>query len=174
MPFKFSSSVIKYQPHFYPKQVLPAIYWDYLRLLCSQWIPHTWKKINIPPPDQFGEMYNIAFPNGGSKIFQHEIFELDPATSGFTMDRKTPDSPSIEASPGKYHIFAATHEDHLHPPFTGQWDLTSTHNIDLGSLLRFLKYITLCGDQVINLCDFHNDLSIALSTSSKNNIEFVP
>ena len=60
--------------------------------------PFSCKKINIPPQDQFGEMYNIAFPSGGSKVVQNEIFDIDPATSRFTMDRKTPDLPSIEVS----------------------------------------------------------------------------
>ena len=132
------------------------------------------KNINIPPLDQFGEIYTIAFPSGVPKMVQREIFDLAPATSRFKMDRKTTNSQSIEASPGKIYLFTTTHEDHLHPPCTGQWDLTSAQNIDLGSLLRSLKSFTLRGYQVFNLRKFHNDISVALSSSTNNNIEVIP
>ena len=105
-------------------------------------------------------------------MVQRKIFHIDPATSIFAMDSKTSDSPSIESSPVNNHIFATTYEDHMHPPCTGQWYLMSAHNIYLGSLLRSIKYITLRGDQVVNLCDFHNDLSIAISAAVKTNIDF--
>ena len=51
--------------------------------------------VNIPPTDQFGEMYTILFPSGGSKMVQSEIFEMAPATSRLTMDIKNPDPPPI-------------------------------------------------------------------------------
>ena len=38
--------------------------------------------------------------------------DLSPTTSRFTMDSKTPNSPSIEASSGTNHILATNHEDH--------------------------------------------------------------
>ena len=55
-----------------------------------------------------------------------------------------------------------------------KWYLTSTHNIDLGYFLRSLKYLTLRGDQVVNLHDSHNDLSIKLSESTNTKIEVLP
>ena len=84
-------------------------------------------------------------------MVQYDFFELDTATYRFIMDSKTPDSPSIEASPGTNHIFVTTHADHLHTPQTRKWDFTSTNNIDLGSFSLSLKYLTLRGDQVFNL-----------------------
>ena len=59
------------------------------------------KSVNIPPSDHFGEMYTIYFPIVGSNMVQHESFDLDPATSIFTMCCKIPDSSSIETSPEK-------------------------------------------------------------------------
>ena len=67
-----------------------------------------------------------------------------------------------------------THEDHLHPPLNGQWDLTYTQNIESGSFLCSLKYLTLRGDQVVNIHYLHNDLSIKLSTAANTNIEVLP
>ena len=136
--------------------------------------PSSLKNVNITPPEQSGEIYTNIFLSGGSKMFQHEILGLAPAISRFTIYSKTTESPSIEISPGKIQLFATTHEDHMHPPCTGQWDLTSEHNIDLGSLLYSLKSLTLRGDQFFNLCNLHNDLSIALSESANTNIEVLP
>ena len=102
---------------------------------------------------------------------QRESFELAPATLRFTMDRKYPDSTSIAASPGTSQIFATTHKDHPHPPCTRKFTLISTQNIDLGSLLCYLKYITLHVTQVFNRNNFHYDLSIELSVASKTDTE---
>ena len=168
---KVSTSTIKHQSHLHPKKLLTAIYCKSYYLMYRQCIYHPWKKNYIPPLDQFGEMYTISFPSGGSNMVQSEIFEIDPTTSGFTMDNKIPDSTSIEASPGTNRLFETTYEYHLHSPCTSQWYLTSTHNIDLVWLSLFLKSFTLRGDQVINLRNFHNNLSIALSEAANTNIE---
>ena len=107
-------------------------------------------------------------------MVQRESVDLAPDTNRLTMDRKTPDSTSIEASHVTNNIFVKTHEDHLYPPFTIQWALISAQNIDLGSFLCSLKSLTLRGDQVVNLCKFHHYLSIALSAYSNKNIEVIP
>ena len=52
--------------------------------------------------------------------------------------------------------------------------MTSVQNIESGSFSCYLKYITLCGDQVVNIHDFHNDLSIKISAADNTNIEFLP
>ena len=94
-------------------------------------------------------------------MVHHEIFDPASATSIFTMGRKTPDSPILEASKGTNYLFATTHEDHLHPPCTVQWDLTASKNIVLISLLCSLKYLTLWGNQVvIHYISATNDISI--------------
>ena len=67
-----------------------------------------------------------------------------------------------------------THEDYLHPPLNGWWYLPPVHNTDLGSFLCYLKYLTLRGDQVVNLCYLCNDLSITLSAHASTNIEVLP
>ena len=41
-------------------------------------------------------------------MFQPEIFDPALATPRFTMDRKSPDSPSIEASHRKNNLFQKT------------------------------------------------------------------
>ena len=114
------------------------------------------------------------FPSRGSKMVQRESFDVSPATYRFTIYSKTPDSSSIEASPGTHHIFVITHEDHLHPPCTGKLSLTSAHKIDPVSLSCSLKYLTLHEEQVANLHVFHNDISITLSAAAKTNIEVIP
>ena len=43
MIFKFFNCVIKHQSRLYPKQPLPAIYWKYFHLLCSQLGPSSLK-----------------------------------------------------------------------------------------------------------------------------------
>ena len=88
--------------------------------------PTPTKIVNIPPPEKIGEMYTIIFISGSSILVQHESFDLDPSTYRSTMDRKNPDSPSIDASPGKDKLFVTTHEGHLHPLCTGQWYFTYT------------------------------------------------
>ena len=60
-------------------------------------------------------MYNIAFSGGGSKMVKRESFDLDPAKYIFTMGSKTPDSQSIEASPGSDKLFIKTYEYCLNP-----------------------------------------------------------
>ena len=74
------------------------------------------KNVYIPSPDQFGDMYNIEYPSGGSKMVQRGIFEMSLDTSRFTMEIKSPDLPSILASPGINRLFATTHKYHLRPP----------------------------------------------------------
>ena len=120
-------------------------------------------------------MYIIEFLIGISNMFQCESFELAPTTSRLNITRKSSEtSTSIEASPGTNIRFATTHKYHTYPPCTGQWYLTSTNNIDLCSLLCYLKYITLHGYIVLNLQDFHNKLYIALSAATKTKIEVIP
>ena len=70
--------------------------------------PSSLKNVNIPPPEQSGEIYTNTFLSGGSKMFQHEILGLAPATSRFTIYIKTTESPSIEISTGKIQLFATT------------------------------------------------------------------
>ena len=171
MLVKLSFSVIKHQSNSHPNKTSPSIYRKYCHLLYSQWIPQPRKIVNIPLLDQLGEIYTIEFPSGGYNMVWRESVELTTATPRFTLDRKNTDSPSIEASPGTNHFFVTTHKYHMNPPFTFPWDLTSAQNIDLVSLSRYLKYLTLRGDQVVNLHDFHNDVSIALSSSENTNIE---
>ena len=101
-------------------------------------------------------MYTIEFPSGGYKMVQRESIELSHATYRFTMDRKTPDLPSIETSSRKTNIFATTHEDHLHPQFTGQWYSSSSWPVSayqshahsravvLHTLYIGLKYTIIC------------------------------
>ena len=55
-----------------------------------------------------------------------------------------------------------------------KWALKSTHKIDLGLFSRSLKYLTLCGHQVVHLCFSHDDLSIELIASENTNIEVLP
>ena len=49
--------------------------------------------------------------------------------------------------------------------------LAYTQNFYLEYFSCSIKYITLCGDQVLNIRDLHNDLSILLSAAMKSNIE---
>ena len=46
-------------------------------------------------------------------MYQCEDFGLDPTKSRYKMGSKFPDSPSIDASPGKNHLFETTDEDHV-------------------------------------------------------------
>ena len=80
----------------------------------------------------------------------------------------------MEASSATINIFVTTHEDHMHQSLNDQWNLTSVQNIESGSFSCYLKYITLCGDQVVNLNDFHDDISITISIATNKNIEFIP
>ena len=116
-------------------------------------------------------MYTIDLPSGESNIDYRDLFYMAPAIYRFNMGIKYPNSPPIESSPVTNNLFVTTHEDHQHPPFTGQLYLICAHNIDLGSLSRSLKYLTLHGGQVFNLHNFHNDLSIALISYTKIDIE---
>ena len=84
-------------------------------------------------------------------MVHQENYDVDSDKSRFVMNRKSPNSLSIEVSFGKNHIFATTHEDHPQQPFAFQSYLTSTQNIDLGSLLLSLKSLTRRGDQYVNL-----------------------
>ena len=44
------------------------------------------KIVNIPPTEQFGDMYTIVVPSGGCKTVQRESADLAPSISRFTMD----------------------------------------------------------------------------------------
>ena len=107
-------------------------------------------------------------------MFQSEIFYLSPDTSIFTMNIKYLYSLSIKSSPNKEQHFLTTHEDHPHPPCTGQWYLKSAHKIEIVSLPPSLKYIRIYVDRVFNLQEFHNELSIALRMAENINIKVLP
>ena len=86
--------------------------------------------IDIPPLDQFGEIYTIEFPSGRSNMVQSEIFELAPATSISTITRQSPEKcTEIEAPTVTIKIFVTIHKEHPHTTFTGKWNLTSSQNI---------------------------------------------
>ena len=150
--------------HSYPSIINLAVYCSLDRSTVSK------KVVNIPSPDQFGDMYTILFPSEGFKMAQREIFEMDPATYIFTIGRNPPDSSSIEASTGTNKVFVTTHEYHPRPPCTGQWYFKYSHNINLGSFLNSFIYIALLLDQVVSLCNLHNVLSISFSASINTNI----
>ena len=44
------------------------------------------KIVNIPPPDQFSEMYTIVVTSGVSKTVQRERIDMDPYIYRFKMD----------------------------------------------------------------------------------------
>ena len=78
-------------------------------------------------------MYTIELKSVGFNIFQLQSFNMDTATSRFTMDRKSLDFPSTEAPPWEKSHFFDKPQDHLNPALTGKWDLTSVHRIDIVS-----------------------------------------
>ena len=92
-------------------------------------------------------------------MVQNKIFGLSPKTPRLSLTRKSQEnSPTVVTPPGTNNIFATTHQYHKHPPFTGQWYLTSTQKLDIGSLSLSLQSVILCDDQAVNLGRFHNNM----------------
>ena len=52
--------------------------------------------------------------------------------------------------------------------------MTSNQKLDISSLLRWIIYISLCGEKFVNLRDFHIYLSIPLNATANKNIEVIP
>ena len=100
-----------------------------------------------------------------------ESFSLAPETM---LTKSTENLPVLAPPTETNNLFVKNLQDHPHLTCTGQQALTSPSKPDIGSFLRLIQTITLCGCQVFNLRYFQNDLSISLSAALKTNIEFLP
>ena len=73
----------------------------------------------------------------GGRLYREKIYMvrkksyvLSPVKPILTMARKYPEnSPEVEESHGTNNLFTKTHEDHPHPPLTGQQVMTSTQKL---------------------------------------------
>ena len=127
--------------------------------------------VNIPTLKHFGKIYTIEFSGVKFNMVQHKCFSLVP---DIMTTNSSENAPAPSTPPGTNNLFSTTLQYHTHPPCTGQWDMTSNQKLDISSLLRWIIYISLCGEKFVNLRDFHIYLSIPLNATANKNIEVIP